>query len=387
MLPTELLETCLDSIADDKHSLAMCALAHNSLRYISQRRLFASISLYFPSDGVQLDSVPVRLLAALEMSPPLGAYVQRFSISCANHLSVAITDLLPHLLERMPALRSLSGRNAFRAVNGPLHHALEKVLKLPTLEHICLRMTVDFPFHLIRTPSLRHLSLIDMGETGTSLAYTCERSPLSLRTLKVNATLNLVCSRATRWLCSAQVELSALEALYLDIQWTGVSNAQKFLERASQSLRLLAIVPYGKDPIGGVQDTLRMMVDLPFRLPSLHTLVIYVAKHIDLQHIVSECYPELLKALDAALGESDSMYPAVREVVLLPCPRGSGGHGADMWWEFRDASLLAVDLSGFGLGTNHIRSQATLDAWASAFPKCAKNGMLRDMPPKFRLQQ
>lgn len=248
MLPTELYEAVLDQLGEDKDSLAMCARANRSLLDMSQHRLFADIRLDIDSQSTNLESRPYQLLVALETSPRLGSYVRRLTVRCESDSLLVITFLLPPILEHLSALRYFSGRNVFRRTLSvkALENATQHVLQLPTLEQLCLVMTVDFPFHLIRTPSLRHLVLTDAGETGSSPLWAAEQSPLRLRTLKLCSSQSVVQSRAVQWLQSGQIDLSDLRAFMLDVQWMNIATAQKLLQASAETLQLLALAPHSE---------------------------------------------------------------------------------------------------------------------------------------------
>ncbi|KAL1682432.1 hypothetical protein EV122DRAFT_203332 [Schizophyllum commune] len=385
MLPTELYEAVLDQLGEDKDSLAMCARANRSLLDMSQHRLFADIRLDIDSQSTNLESRPYQLLAALETSPRLGSYVRRLTVRCESDSLLVITFLLPPILEHLSALRCFSGRNVFRRTLSvkALENATQHVLQLPTLEQLCLVMTVDFPFHLIRTPSLRHLVLTDAGETGSSPLWAAEQSPLRLRTLKLCSSQSVVQSRAVQWLQSGQIDLSDLRAFMLDVQWMNIATAQKLLQASAETLQLLALAPHSMDD-RVTYGFLHLLAQPPFCWRSLRTLVIYTAK---LSESCGLCVPswdgDRLGSLDAALAERKDMYPTLQDVIILPCaPFGESSlHGLysqavddEKWWRFREPIELCMrDRWQELVAGQH-------DTWKASFQRCAEAGMLRDAP-------
>ncbi|KAI5888650.1 uncharacterized protein SCHCODRAFT_02637313 [Schizophyllum commune H4-8] len=385
MLPIELYEAVLDQLEDDKHSLAMCSRANRTLLDIAQHRLFADIRLDFDSQATNLESRPYQLLSALETSPHLGSYVRRFTVSCESDSLLVITYLLPPILEHLSALRFFSGRNVFRRTLSvkALERATKHLLQLPTLEQVCLHMTVDFPFHLIRTPSLRHLVLTDAGETGSSPLWAAEQSPLKLRTLKLCSSQSVVQSRALLWLQSAQINLSDLQALMLDIQWMDVATAQKLLRVSAGTLQLLALAPHSTDD-RVTYEFLDLLAQPPFCWKSLRTLVIYTARLSGSYGLcLPSCDDHQLGSLDAALSERKDMYPALQDVIILPCaPFGEiSWHESralavdeERWWRFREP----IDIRMRNRWQKFVADQHS--NWKTSFPKCAEAGMLRDTP-------
>ncbi|KAL1759219.1 hypothetical protein FB107DRAFT_271278 [Schizophyllum commune] len=384
MFPAELYEAFLDQLDGDKHSLAMCALTHRSLLDVSQQRLFADIRLNFDSHAAETGSRITQLLAALDTSPRLGSYVRRFTISCEAdgeaHLHCA--SLLPPLLDHLSALRCYSSRRVFNSAGDPVERALERVLQLPTLEEVCLRLTFDFPFHLIRSPSVRHLALTDAGETGITALRKTEQPPLKLLTLKLCASTEIAQSRAAEWLSSAQVDLSDLRAFMLDPGWLSPSSARRFLSTFAGTLQLLAVIPHNTN-CEVTHDFLRILAQPSFCWPSLRTLVLYATKGSDFGLRIHPLDKELLRSLDAALAERKGMYPALQDVILLSHADWvetpmytfkSKTTDEEGWWRFRDPVSLWMAHSVVE------RIQNAHREFIASFPKCAEAGLLRDTP-------
>ncbi|KAL1666449.1 hypothetical protein GGF50DRAFT_125607 [Schizophyllum commune] len=363
MLPTELYEAVLDQLGEDKDSLAMCARANRSLLDMSQHRLFADIRLDIDSQSTNLES---------QTSPRLGSYVRRLTVRCESDSLLVVTFLLPPILEHLSALRCFSGRNVFRRTLSvkALENATQHVLQLPTLEQLCLVMTVDFPFHLIRTPSLRHLVLTDAGETGSSPLWAAEQSPLRLRTLKLCSSQSVVQSRAVQWLQSGQIDLSDLRAFMLDVQWMNIATAQKLLQASAETLQLLALAPHSMDD-RVTYGFLHLLAQPSFCWRSLRTLVIYTAK---LSESCGLCVPTW---------DGDQLGSLDADVIILPCaPFGeSPSHGLcsqdvddERWWRFREPIEICMRdrWQEFVAGQHR--------TWKVSFPRCAEAGMLRDAP-------
>ncbi|KAL1666448.1 hypothetical protein GGF50DRAFT_50568 [Schizophyllum commune] len=384
MFPAELYEAFLDQLDGDKHSLAMCALTQRSLLDVSQQRLFADIRLNFDSHAAETGSRITQLLAALDTSPRLGSYVRRFTISCEAdgeaHLHCA--SLLPPLLDHLSALRCYSSRRVFNSAGDPVERALERVLQLPTLEEVCLRLTFDFPFHLIRSPSVRHLALTDAGETGISPLMETEQPPLKLLTLKLCASTEIAQTRAAEWLNSAQVDLSDLREFMLDPGWLNPSSARRFLSTFAGTLQLLAVIPHNTNS-EVTHDFLRILAQPSFCWPSLRTLVLYATKGSDFGLRIHPLDKELLRSLDAALAERKDMYPALQDVILLSHADWvetpmytfkSKTTDEEEWWRFRDPVNLWMAHSVVeGIQNAHRK-------FIASFPQCAEAGLLRDTP-------
>lgn len=366
MLPVEIIEECLDNLVD-KASLAVCARAHSSFAYICQRRLFSDITICTSSDeGLKL------LLLALELSPHLGTYVHRANfIGDPQASDLATTHLLPSILDRLTALRSLSGRaGVFKPAT---QTALANVLRQPTLESLCLDMSVDFPFHLIRAPSLKHLTLIDASESGGTPLLMSTSGQLRLRTLRLQATKRVVLRRAGSWIMSEQLDLSGLRALMLDPDCLRPEDSQKLLRTAAQSLQVLAVLPHTVNE-QGPEHILSIIANLPFALPSLHTLVLHTTK------ASSGFAPGFIpysfdfnpsKFLDIRLTDRKDTFPALREVVLIPYKSSDGLEKAaddDAWWKFDDADK---DVRERLVTLKHRVFKASM-------PRCAVAGIRRD---------
>ncbi|KAI4526728.1 hypothetical protein K525DRAFT_188445 [Schizophyllum commune Loenen D] len=385
MLPTELNEAILDHLTDEPHALAMCARAHRSLLTLSHQRLFADIRINF--DWQAASSRPAQLLAALNASPYLGTYVRRLTVSCEGASFRICAHILPSILDHLSALRFFSARRVFQNMNTPnagnLGHALQCVLQLPTLEEVCLRMTIDFPFHFLRAHPLRHLALTDAGETGRAPLAETGQPPIKPRTLKLCVSMSMMRTRAVQWLQSSQVDLSDLRALMLDAQWMESSSARRVLPSAAKRLQLLAVTL----PSQYVDDNdgfLRILAQPSFRWPALRTLVIYTHKWSNVYSFVYLPDTDQLKSLDTALAENKDMYPALQEVVLLPCAvRGerplrtfdAWTSDGEEWWSFRGPDGLQE--------VPHpllARMRRVCAVWEEAFTKCAAAGMLRDTP-------
>ncbi|KAL1718218.1 hypothetical protein EV715DRAFT_291492 [Schizophyllum commune] len=384
MFPAELYEAFLDQLDGDKHSLAMCALTHRSLLDVSQQRLFADIRLNFDSHAAETGSRITQLLAALDTSPRLGSYVRRFTISCEAdgqaHLHCA--SLLPPLLDHLSALRCYSSRRVFNSAGDPVERALERVLQLPTLEEVCLRLTFDFPFHLIRSPSVRHLALTDAGETGITALRKTEQPPLKLLTLKLCASTEIAQTRAAEWLSSAQVDLSDLRAFMLDPGWLSPSSARRFLSTFAGRLQLLALIPHNTNS-EVTHDFLRILAQPSFCWPSLRTLVLYATKGSDFGLRIHPLETELIQALDATLVERKDMYPVLQDVILLSHADWvetpmytfkSRTTDEEEWWKVRDPVNLWMAHSVVeGIQNAHRE-------FIASFPQCAEAGLLRDTP-------
>ncbi|KAL1687566.1 hypothetical protein GGG16DRAFT_61866 [Schizophyllum commune] len=384
MFPAELYEAFLDQLDGDKHSLAMCALTQRSLLDVSQQRLFADIRLNFDSHAAETGSRITQLLAALDTSPRLGSYVRRFTISCEAdgeaHLHCA--SLLPPLLDHLSALRCYSSRRVFNSAGDPVERALERVLQLPTLEEVCLRLTFDFPFHLIRSPSVRHLALTDAGETGISPLMETEQPPLKLLTLKLCASTEIAQTRAAEWLSSAQVDLSDLRAFMLYPGWLSPSSARRFLSTFAGTLQLLALIPHNTNS-EVTHDFLRILAQPSFCWPSLRTLVLYATKGSDFGLRIHPLDTELIQALDATLVERKDMYPVLQDVILLSHADWvetpmytfkSKTTDEEEWWKVRDPVNLWMAHSVVeGIQNAHRE-------FIASFPQCAEAGLLRDTP-------
>ncbi|KAI5888647.1 uncharacterized protein SCHCODRAFT_02691957 [Schizophyllum commune H4-8] len=384
MFPAELYEAFIDQLDGEKHALAMCALTHRSLLDVSQQRLFADIRLNFDSHATETGSRITQLLAALDTSPRLGSYVRRFTISCEAdgeaHLHCA--SLLPPLLDHLSALRCYSSRRVFNSAGDPVERAVERVLQLPTLEEVCLRLTFDFPFHLIRSPSVRHLALTDAGETGITALRETEQPPLKLLTLKLCASTEIAQARAAEWLNSAQVDLSDLRAFMLDPGWLSPSSARRFLSTFAGTLQLLALIPHNTNS-EVTHDFLRIMAQPSLCWPSLRTLVLYATKGSDFGLRIHPLDKELMRSLDAALAERKDMYPALQDVIirshadLVETPLytlKSKTTDGEEWWRLRDPVNLWMAHSVVERILNAHRE------FVACFPKCAEAGLLRDTP-------
>ncbi|KAL1704748.1 hypothetical protein EV121DRAFT_205122 [Schizophyllum commune] len=386
MFPAELYEAFLDQLDGEKHSLTMCALTHRSLLDLSQQRLFADIRLNFDSHAAETGSRITQLLAALDTSPRLGFYVRRFTISCEadGEVHLHCASLLPPLLDHLSALRCYSSRRVFNSAGDPVERALERVLQLPTLEEVCLRLTFDFPFHLIRSPSVRHLALTvtDAGETGITALRETEQPPIKLLTLKLCASTEIAQTRAAEWLNSAQVDLSDLRAFMLDPGWLSPSSARRFLSTFAGTLQLLAVIPHNTN-CEVTHDFLRILAQPSFCWPSLRTLVLYATKGSDFGLRIHPLDKELLRSLDAALAERKGMYPALQDVILLSHADWvetpmytfkSKTTDEEEWWRFRDPVNLWMAHSVVeGIQNAHRE-------FIASFPQCAEAGLLRDTP-------
>ncbi|KAI5823937.1 hypothetical protein K523DRAFT_421151 [Schizophyllum commune Tattone D] len=379
MLPLELLESCLDHLEDDKHSLAVCARAHSSLLQMAQRRLFAVLPVHFTFTDPLASRIPAMISHALEMSPHLGAYVQRCAITCDDdwaHLCAdVIADVLPKILEHLSSLRSLSGYNVFlqQTEHTALYPALGHILRLPTLMHLYLDTTCNFPFYLMRGPSLQHLTLIDSGQSHDTLdvgeAASALLPPIRLRTLKLGTTrLGLAQDRAIAWIQSGAVHLGGLQALQLDMGWMEESSAvMSILRPASKNLELLVLLPDYHQRFGETLEIFRMLAQLPFKMRHLRALVIYAVRE---GHRRVALRGPPLGDLDDALAKKDA-YPMLRDVVISTYPYNeTRGRKTDLegqlWWSFPDARQLRP------------RERLTETPWRAVFPKCAEAGMLHD---------
>ncbi|KAL1682420.1 hypothetical protein EV122DRAFT_287058 [Schizophyllum commune] len=347
MLPLELLESCLDHLEDDKHSLAVCARAHSSLLEMAQRRLFAVLPVHFTFTDPLASRIPAMISRALEMSPHLGAYVQRCAITCDDdwaHLCAdVIADVLPKILEHLSSLRYLSGYNVFlqQTEHTSLYPALEHILRLPTLMHLYLD-TCNFPFYLMRGP---------------------------LRTLKLGTTrLGLAQDRAIAWIQSGAVHLGGLQSLQLDMGWMEESSAVlSILRPASKNLELLVLLPDYHQRFGETLEIFRMLAQLPFKMRHLRALVIYAVRE---GHRRVALRGPPLGDLDDALAKKDA-YPMLRDVVIFTYPYNeTRGRKTDLegqlWWSFPDARQLRP------------RERLMETPWRAVFPKCAEAGMLHD---------
>ncbi|KAL1704761.1 hypothetical protein EV121DRAFT_280133 [Schizophyllum commune] len=346
MLPLELLESCLDHLEDDKHSLAVCARAHSSLLQMAQRRLFAVL----PRCAITCDDDWAHL--------------------CAD----VIADVLPKILEHLSSLRSLSGYNVFlqQTEHTALYPALEHVLRLPTVMHLYLDTTCNFPFYLMRGPSLQHLTLIDTGQSHDTLdvgeAASALLPPIRLRTLKLGTTrLGLAQDRAIAWIQSGAVYVGGLQALQLDMGWMEESSAvMSILRPASKNLELLVLLPDYHQRFGETLEIFRMLAQLPFKMRHLRALVIYAVRE---GHRRVALRGPPLGDLDDALAKKDA-YPMLRDVVISTYPYNeTRGRKTDqegqLWWSFPDARQLRP------------RERLTETPWRAVFPKCV------DCAPKF----
>ncbi|KAI5888669.1 uncharacterized protein SCHCODRAFT_02551748 [Schizophyllum commune H4-8] len=381
MLPLELLESCLDHLVDDKRSLAICARAHSSLLEMAQRRLFAELPVHFTYTDPLATQIPGMISDALKLSPHLGAYVQRCAITCdddwAHLCAELIADVLPEILEHLPSLRSLSGYNVFlkQTEYTALYPALEHVLRLPTLTHLHLDTTCNFPFYLMRGQSLQHLTVIDSGQSQDTLepreAASAVSSPIKLRTLKLGTTrLGLAQDRAVAWIQSGAFDFGGLQALQLDMGWMDESSAVlNILRPASKTLELLVLLPDYHQRFGETLEIFRMLAQLPFKMRRLRALVIYAVRE---GHRRVALRGPPFGDLDDALARKDA-YPNLRDVVIITYPytetRGRKTNlEGESWWAFSNAHRLLPKDS----------NEDTL--WRAVFPKCAEAGLLHDFP-------
>ncbi|KAL1747424.1 hypothetical protein HDZ31DRAFT_32044 [Schizophyllum fasciatum] len=380
MLPSELLELCLDELSDDKPSLAACARVHSSLRSPAQRRLFRDLIVYLHHASTPDQS---RLLAALEESHYLAMYVQRCTLIADIQSAPSPDHNPPHALRillQLSALRVFDGYGLRMSVLPiELEHALAQVLRLPTLQRVALRLTQNFPFHFLRAPALRHVILVDTGHGGDAAEEEEKQRtvwpllrPQSLMICRTR--LGLSMDRMLSWLQGGSVELRGLRALMLDMGAMEPHETQEIVRSAATSLQVLALLPDYHQGTEQTMEMLQRLSQLPFCLPSLRTVVLYVNRQVPTPGGHPRCPKSwdvrLLSVLDEALAGNRNVYPALHDVVILPHLDLSlperGCIEEESWWAFSTDNSSVDD------------QEDMYDTWTRSFAKCAEVGILRD---------
>ncbi|KAK0450568.1 uncharacterized protein EV420DRAFT_740519 [Desarmillaria tabescens] len=102
MLPNELLDAIIEECRNDRQTLMACSLANRALRWSSQKRLFAEITLS-GSHCYATHAAPYpSLLRLVSSSSQIASYVKSLRIHDSDK------EIIPQILEQLPNIESLS---------------------------------------------------------------------------------------------------------------------------------------------------------------------------------------------------------------------------------------------------------------------------------------
>ncbi|KAK0450558.1 uncharacterized protein EV420DRAFT_1562358 [Desarmillaria tabescens] len=102
MLPNELLDAIIEECRDDRETLMACSLVNRTLRWSSQKRLFAEITLS-SSHCYATHAAPYpSLLRLVSSSSMIASYVKSLRIHDSDK------EIIPRILEQLPNIESLS---------------------------------------------------------------------------------------------------------------------------------------------------------------------------------------------------------------------------------------------------------------------------------------
>ncbi|KAK0431096.1 hypothetical protein EV421DRAFT_198801 [Armillaria borealis] len=132
MLPNELLDTIIEECRDDRETLMSCSRVNRALRWLSQKRLFAAITL----SGSHCSPYP-DLLRLVSSSSQIVSHVKSL------HIHDSDKEIIPQILEQLPNIESLS---VLRTSPSFIGSALKCALSRPQLQDVSFDgMTFETP--------------------------------------------------------------------------------------------------------------------------------------------------------------------------------------------------------------------------------------------------
>lgn len=181
LLPNELLNIIFEDFHQDISSLKACSLVSQTLRTASQPHIFHTVALEFI--GFNTDPGPIfshsRFLDTISASPYLASQVRELKfvkprkhstsmVRVQDEERVVHQKVVAQILATLPELTCLVLRNLpslliWSRMSLPLAKALSQVVLLPTLRHLDLGVTWEFPLsffaRLAKIESLRFADL------------------------------------------------------------------------------------------------------------------------------------------------------------------------------------------------------------------------------------
>ncbi|KAK0479551.1 hypothetical protein IW261DRAFT_1564200 [Armillaria novae-zelandiae] len=254
MLPNELLDTIIEECRDDKETLMSCSLVNRVLRWSSQKRLFATITL----SGSHYDATPYPfLLRLISSSSQIASYVKNLRIHDSDK------EIIPQILEQLPNIESLS---IIQTPPSFIDNALKRALSRPRLQDVSFDgMTFGTSEEFFKLFAFRreiHSLKFTDSRIGTALpsnmvpSRRCAILGLSLQTgeretnefvnesLRVSSTIDLGCLKQLQFRMTTAAYLPALRKLLMATKDT--------LEELHLHLLALATPRQGELDVSGI---------------------------------------------------------------------------------------------------------------------------------------
>ncbi len=230
MLPNELLDIIIEECRDDRETLMSCSLVNRALRWSSQKRLFATITL----SGSHCYTTPYPFLLRLfSSSSQIASYVKSLRIHDSDK------EIIPQILEQLPNIESLS---IIRTPPSFIGSALKHALSRPQLQDVSFDgMTFETSEEFFELFALRreiHSLKFTDSRIETVLPSSmvpsrrCTIQDLSLQTgeretnesvdemLRVSSTIDFGCLKRLQFWMTTAAYLPALQKLLVATKGT-----------------------------------------------------------------------------------------------------------------------------------------------------------------------